>query len=1040
MPATSSPLPSDAERRAAAASDLPAFGGFSLTAARRDLIELLGSIRSNGMFQEYTKHDIAHVDAMLTSLTWIIPAETREILTTADWLLITLSAYLHDLGMLVTNTEFNHRRDSPSYLAFEEQFRDPSGPDDKDFAARIAKLEPDQVESFLYQEYVRANHAKRIRSWIDPRTEIESGDEAKSVKAEVHRILASLEIVFLDDLAKVCESHHLEDLDDHVKYPVIQPYGSDPQETANVQYAAVILRTMDLMDITRDRTPAIAFRIINPQDPISQREWARHQAVRQVRSKEAVNDEGVIDPDLPRDTVEVYARYDDAEGYFALTAYLDYAQGQLRQSNDWITQSNKVLATKEHFPWRYIDSSHVEAVGFVNRPFEFTLDHEKILELLTGHTLYNDSGVVLRELLQNSLDAVRLAHGDRADEDGEVVVRWNSVDRTLIVFDNGVGMTQEVVERNFLRVGASYYQEPRFKRDHPEFTPISRFGIGVLSTFMVADEVQVTTCHSEEPQARRIELRTVHGKYLIRLLDKTVPEVADLTPHGTAVRLVIRPSVQVPQFEELAKEWVVVPGCSVKVIIDEREPIQVGYNSVRAALVAALEGNGVEITDAPSAPGTGIAMKVVERTSGDVSVAYALTWSRYFREWQFVVIPSGDGQFDVPQYRPGLCAGGIRVLDGTPGYAGRRQLILALGNVVGRGSPRTNVARSNFEITPEYQRVVGVIYALYCAHVTEEIHLLQSDRNVSLTYATNEGPFLANPIPLQGALFRRELQRALSNVPLFLIEEDGVRSQVSAVELLNRPEFWTVHGAFSEHIEYLLREVEGSSSFTKLLEGLGVGDLGLPSGPLLCTDITRPLIEHLINAAWTVAELRGSEERRRCEARWVRADAESGSPTWSATALSRRVNNWRRATERIEDRRAIRMRHRSPDSVHIPLANVMATGFENGESGVAFGRSLYLLPNTPWMEAIPLKDGESVADLAPADLRIAALCFVLSFAGVAADDFVREIMPVLTDTDIGSYVDLDRYVHLLRNTRWTIFDTKRWQRDISSPEVSHYYT
>ncbi len=38
----------------------------------------------------------------------------------------------------------------------------------------------------------------------------------------------------------------------------------------------------------------------------------------------------------------------------------------------------------------------------------FTIDQENILQLLVGHTLYNDSSVVVRELVQNAIDAVKL--------------------------------------------------------------------------------------------------------------------------------------------------------------------------------------------------------------------------------------------------------------------------------------------------------------------------------------------------------------------------------------------------------------------------------------------------------------------------------------------------------------------------------------------------------------------------------------------------------------------------------------------------------
>src|SRR5258705_13862694 len=98
-------------------------------------------------------------------------------------------------------------------------------------------------------------------------------------------------------------------------------------------------------------------------------------------------------------------------------------------------------------------------------------------------------------------------------------------------------MTQQIIERHLLRVGSSRYQDPNFKKQFPEFAAISRFGIGVLSTFMVADSVEITSCHPDDAEARQLSLRSVHGKYLIRLLPKDSVETKSLAPHGTRVKL-----------------------------------------------------------------------------------------------------------------------------------------------------------------------------------------------------------------------------------------------------------------------------------------------------------------------------------------------------------------------------------------------------------------------------------------------------------------------------------------------------------------------
>ena len=87
----------------------------------------------------------------------------------------------------------------------------------------------------------------------------------------------------------------------------------------------------------------------------------------------------------------------------------------------------------------------------------FELDRGKLLNLLVGHTIYNDPKVAVRELLQNSIDAVRyqyyLAHNEAQKADthgltiGQVRVEWNPQARELVVEDNGTGMDRGIIDR-----------------------------------------------------------------------------------------------------------------------------------------------------------------------------------------------------------------------------------------------------------------------------------------------------------------------------------------------------------------------------------------------------------------------------------------------------------------------------------------------------------------------------------------------------------------------------------------------------------------
>ncbi|MFI9826336.1 ATP-binding protein [Streptomyces sp. NPDC051913] len=1023
-----SSFPSLAENYANAACDLPAFGGISLTQTRREMEELLGRIGSYGFFDEYTKHDITHIEAMLGKLDWLVTARTCEAMTPADWLLIVLAVYFHDLGMLVTKDEYARRGES-DFAQFCESTLNTPDADGRDYFARLSGLSREEQEKFLYQEFVRYNHAARVRKWIEGDASSKLGANERIVD-EIQRILSQLDPVFREDLAKVCESHHLDDLFDVKKYPVEQYYGSASSERANVQFAAILLRTVDLFHITRDRTPSVAFRIFNPADPISQNEWAKQAAVRAVVPMMGVDKDGVPSEEAPRDTISVHATFTDENGFFGLTSYLKYAADQLRKSYEWAQRSNSSQGTKYYFPWRAIDTTRIEARGFLTEPFQFTIDQDKVLDLLTGHTLYNDTNVVLRELLQNSIDAVRLKHGHDSNLAGRVRVHWDSKARTLEVCDNGTGMTQGVIENNLLRAGASLYQDPEFRKRNPSFNPISRFGIGVLSTFMVADQVEIVTCHPDEEQARQLSLRSVHGQYLVRTLDKNQEVPESIRPHGTIVKLTLRPSAELKNVTQTAQDWVILPECNVSVQEDEGDPRKIGFTSVTEALRSSI---------ARSSPASALALeqekiRVVERRAENVTIAYALRWNQHFREWTFLAATAPQqvrrrSQEWVPT--TGVCVGGIRVEHYTPGFRGIGP-IAALSNTHGPTAPRTNVARSALEPTRELGEFVRNCYEAYCEHVIEEIQLLQTERQHSITWATEEALFIAGPLTGRGQsnpVSPLALKEAVQQIPFFLIEDEGTRKRVTARELHKFDEVATTESAVTEHVEYLLRELPGGTreSVVNLLSAQQQESTGQRL-PVLCSRLGRTdEVDDLFLTSWEIAKVRGNMEHRSCNVTWVKkGDVLRWTPRFLAGTPLEALEGERESYS-----------SQPMGLVRLPIGEVEVAGFNDSMRGFIIGETRYLLPGHPWQEMVDALSGEP--NTATAEIRLLLLCWLISNRIHSEDQHYRagrkafsvaETQESLQRQGILDLVDWPEFAKIARSDESSVefFDTRKWQR------------
>lgn len=935
-------LPSAAEQLAAEACKLSAFDGINLLSVRRDVKELLQAIGTGEIFDEYTRHDITHIDSMLEMLDWVVPDGTKREMTLGDWLLVVLSVYFHDLGMIVTKEEYENR-DATQFSRFKDEVLLTEDDNGRDYRERIKEIEKRNVETekFLYQEFVRYYHALRVKNWIIGSRAKDFGDSSK-VQDEVERILGGLSPSFRKDLALVCESHHLNDLENLDKYHPSRPYGTKPSEAANVQYAALLLRTVDLLHVTSDRTPSMTFRIIDPRDPVSQREWAKQRAVVSIRPKPNKKEK---EGDYKAGTVEVHALFTEGEGYFGLISYLRFAEEQLALSHKWATQAQGEYPSAYEFPWNSIDTTNVRAEGFLAKQFKFSIDQEKILDLLTGHTLYNDSDVVVREILQNSIDAVRLKHGESARESGSIWISWDPQQRILEVGDNGTGMTQEIIEKNLLRAGSSRYQDPNFKKDYPNFNPISRFGIGVMSAFMVADHVEITTSHKDEAQARHLTLRSVHGKYLVRLLDKSTLPV-EIEDHGTIVRLKVRPSARIGEVEKTAKQWAVIPECNITCSVAGQKPEPIGYANVKEALLDfALRGHLVPEGWIESGK-----VRIEEVKFDGFSIAYAARRNDFFKVWEFVEVPSRSrrmhqlGDIDTV-FTPGVLVEGIRVENGSPGFNNEDRPILALCNSTGSTAPQTDVARSRLENTPERQRMLDQVYKAYSKHIERECNSLENDHHHSLTWACNEAQHLS------GALLRGyptssvAMNDALRRVPMFTIERDSHRSRVSYHDIDRLERIHTRHGNVSRHVEALLREMPTDKSANALLDFMGYSSMAFPADAAsLCSDLS-PFVGNFLLDEWEIAGLSGIMEHRSFTVSWTKKGKIPGwSPRWHPSQVAETLRNRSvRVPDGNSDRRT---------SVRLPLRSVEATGFSENYVGATIGGEVYLFSSHPWEWAV----------------------------------------------------------------------------------------
>lgn len=116
--------------------------------------------------------------------------------------------------------------------------------------------------------------------------------------------------------------------------------------------------------------------------------------------------------------------------------------------------------------------------------------------------LYSDHEIFLRELISNATDASsKLLHLSSLGEvkgsigDLQIEVKINAKAKTLHIIDQGIGMSEEEVNKYINEVAFSGAEEflEKYKDTAKDSGIIGHFGLGFYSAFMVADKVEIFT-------------------------------------------------------------------------------------------------------------------------------------------------------------------------------------------------------------------------------------------------------------------------------------------------------------------------------------------------------------------------------------------------------------------------------------------------------------------------------------------------------------------------------------------------------------------
>lgn len=131
---------------------------------------------------------------------------------------------------------------------------------------------------------------------------------------------------------------------------------------------------------------------------------------------------------------------------------------------------------------------------------QFKTESKRMLDLMIN-SIYTNQEIFLRELISNASDAIDKLYFksltddsvNLARDDFKIDVAIDKENRLLRISDNGIGMTEEELDKNLgtiAKSGSLQFSKENETGDH-DVDIIGQFGVGFYAAFMVADKVEV---------------------------------------------------------------------------------------------------------------------------------------------------------------------------------------------------------------------------------------------------------------------------------------------------------------------------------------------------------------------------------------------------------------------------------------------------------------------------------------------------------------------------------------------------------------------
>lgn len=528
--------------------------------ARENASYVLSKIRND--FPNLTVHDIPHVDG-LWQIASVIIGDTYPI-TPLEGFILGCSFLMHDavLSYEVAGGVDNLR----SQIEWKDYYEDCKN--DNSLSNTEALFEAD----FRTIRLIHANKAEGLHHQL-----FEKEDGSSFYIIDNQRLRDH----YGEIICKIAGSHHW-DIEKVAKLDTQMPATSEyPQEwRINPLKLACILRCADAGHIDDGRAPDYLLGLLKVNN-VSRNHWIAQNRLSQIDVDNNDSEKVIIKSNIS-------FREEDFAAWNVAYDAVQVLDHELKISNELLKRRCVDLfrirgvsgaGSREEL------SKYIKTDGW--EPYDACVhisNVEGLIKNLGGEKLYGKDHkleIVLRELIQNSRDAIVARRNVDFDYDGGIHVAIDKEDdgTWISIADDGVGMSVPMIKDYFLNFGCSFWSSDLAKQEFSGlnssgFKSVGQFGIGFYSIFMVAAKVVVESRKYDSALDDNLVIKFPTGLSL----RPVVSHNRGISSVSTVVRFLLD-----PEKEKWSNRYSVRPSLAGAL------PFEVPYSSIIAHITAGID-------------------------------------------------------------------------------------------------------------------------------------------------------------------------------------------------------------------------------------------------------------------------------------------------------------------------------------------------------------------------------------------------------------------------------------------------------------------